>query len=134
LPTAAAYYVSGTTTTFASTTLTATGTNEGVIIVKETGVAYVNSCTLIKTGYSTDDSESSFTDLNAAVVVETYGTIYITDRTITTNGGSANAVHTYEDGSTVHLTNVYIHAEGDGSHGIYTGGGTIYGQDLEIYT
>lgn len=134
LPTTAAYYVSGTTTTFASTTLTATGTNEGVIIVKETGVAYVNDCTLIKTGDSTDDSESSFTDLNAAVGVETYGTIYITDSNITTSGGSANAVHTYEDGTTVHLTNVYIHAEGDGSHGIYTGGGTIYGEDLEIYT
>ncbi|KAJ5669841.1 hypothetical protein N7462_010911 [Penicillium macrosclerotiorum] len=134
LPTTAAYFVSGTTTTFASTTLSATGADEGVIIVKETGVAYVNDCTLIKTGDSSDDSESSFTDLNAAVGVETYGTIYITDTNITTNGGSANAVHTYEDGSVVYLTNVYIHAEGDGSHGIYTGGGTIYGTDLEIYT
>lgn len=134
LPTTAAYYVSGTTTTFASTALTATGTNEGVIIVRETGVAYVNDCTLIKTGDSTDDSESSFTALNAAVGVETYGTIYITDSNITTSGGSANAVHTYEDGSTVHLTNVYIHAEGDGSHGIYTGGGSMDGEDLEIYT
>lgn len=61
-------------------------------------------------------------------------TTYITDSNITTNGRSANAVHTYEDGSVVHLTNVYILAEGDGSHGIYTGLGTVYRKDLEIYT
>ncbi|PYI04691.1 hypothetical protein BO78DRAFT_471148 [Aspergillus sclerotiicarbonarius CBS 121057] len=134
LPTTAAYFVSGTTTTFAHATLTATGTDEGVIIVKQTGVAVLTDVTLVKTGDTTSAVDSSFTDLNAAVGVETNGTVYITDSNITTNGLSANGLHTYEDGSTAYISNVYIHAEGDGSHGIYTGGGTIYGNNLEIYT
>ncbi|RAK98546.1 uncharacterized protein BO80DRAFT_495546 [Aspergillus ibericus CBS 121593] len=112
LPTTAAYFVSGTTSTFAHTTLTATGTDEGVLIVKETGVAVLNDVTLIKTGDTTSDGDSSFTDLNAAVGVETNGTVMVPPP----------------------ISNVYIHAEGDGSHGIYTGGGTIYGDNLEIYT
>lgn len=134
LPTTAAYYVSGSTKTFAHTTLTATGTDEAVIIVKETGVATLSDVTLVKTGNTTSSDDSSFTDLNAAVGVETNGTIYITDSTITTNGLSANGLHTYEDGTTAYLSNVYIHAEGDDSHGIYTAGGTIYGDNLKIYT
>jgi hypothetical protein len=134
LPTTAAYFVSGSTTTFSSTTLTATGTNEGVIIVKETGVAYFDNVTFIKTGNSTSDEDSSFTDLNAAIGIETNGTVYITTSNIKTSGESANALHTYEDGATAYLTDVSIHAEGDGSHGIYTAGGTIYGQNLNVYT
>ncbi|KAJ5759274.1 hypothetical protein N7520_006430 [Penicillium odoratum] len=134
LPTTAAYFVDGTTTTFAHITLTATGTDEGVIIVKETGVAHVLDSTLIKTGNTTIDGESSFTDLNAAVGIETNGTIFISNGKIITNGLSANGLHTYEDGSTAYLSNVNIHAEGDGSHGIYTGGGSIYGNDLTINT
>ncbi|KAJ5914139.1 hypothetical protein N7504_003022 [Penicillium tannophilum] len=134
LPTTAAYFVDGTTTTFAHTTLTATGTNEGVIIVKETGVAYVSDCTLIKSGNTTIEEDSSFTDLNAAVGIETNGTIYITNSKIITNGVGANGLHTYEDGSTAYLSVVQIHAEGDFSHGIYTGGGTIYGKNLIVNT
>lgn len=134
LPTTAAYFVDGTTATFAHTTLTATGTNEGVIIVKETGIAYVSDCTLVKTGNSTAEEDSSFTDLNAAVGIETNGTIYITNSKIITNGVGANGLHTYEDGSTAYLSNVQIHAEGDYAHGIYTGGGTIYGNDLIVNT
>lgn len=134
LPTTAAYYVSQSTKTFADTTLTATGTDEAVIIVKETGVAILSDVTLIKTGNTTSSDDSSFTDLNAAVGLETNGTVFITDSNITTNGLSANGLHTYEDGTTAYLSNVYIHAEGDGSHGIYTAGGAIYGENLEIYT
>ncbi|KAJ5671763.1 hypothetical protein N7507_000890 [Penicillium longicatenatum] len=134
LPTTAAYFVDGTTTSFAHTTLTATGTNEGVIIVKETGVAYVSDCTLIKAGNTTAEEDSSFTDLNAAVGIETDGTIYITNSKIITNGIGANGLHTYEDGTTAYLSKVQIHAEGDYSHGIYTGGGTIYGTDLTVNT
>ncbi|TPR02722.1 hypothetical protein CAN33_0045725 [Aspergillus niger] len=122
LPTTAAYYVSGSTKTFAHTTLTATGTDEAVIIVKETGVATLSDVTLVKTGNTTSSDDSSFTDLNAAVGVETNGTIYITDSTITTNGLSANGLHTYEDGTTAYLSNVYIHAEGDEDSAAYTYG------------
>ena len=86
LPTTAAYYVSESTKTFADTTLTATGTDEAVIIVKETGVAILSDVTLIKTGNTTSSDDSSFTDLNAAVGLETNGTVYITDSNITTNG------------------------------------------------
>lgn len=64
--------------------------------------------TLTKTGDTTSDDDSSFTDLNAAVGVETNGTVYITDSTITTNGLSANGLHTYGDGSTAYLSNVFI--------------------------
>ncbi|KAJ5928936.1 hypothetical protein N7466_007892 [Penicillium verhagenii] len=134
LPTTAAYFVDGTTARFSRTTLTATGTDEGVIIVKETGVAYVSDSTLIKTGNTTVEDDSSFTDLNAAVGVETNGTIFITNSKIITDGVGANGLHTYEDGSIAHLSNVEIHAKGDFSHGVYTGGGTIYGNDLMINT
>ncbi|KAJ5107196.1 hypothetical protein N7456_003871 [Penicillium angulare] len=132
LPTAAAYYVSDTTTTFASTTLSATGTNEDVIIVKETGTAYIIDSVIEKTGDTTDSESSSFTDLNAAIGVETNGTVYIKDSKIVTSGLSANGLHTYEDESVAYLDNVYVHAEGDGSHGIYTAGGDIYGKKLVI--
>lgn len=114
--------------------MTVTGADEGVIIVKEAGVAYIEDVTFIKAGDTTSDENSSFTDVNATIGIETNGTIYITSSNITTSGLSANALHTYEDGSTAYLTDVYVHAEGDGSHGIYTAGGTIYGKTLNINT
>ncbi|KAJ5279589.1 hypothetical protein N7478_004961 [Penicillium angulare] len=134
LRTTAAYYVSAKTTTFASTTPSATGTDENVIIVKETGTAYVIDSVIEKTGDTTESESSSFTDLNAAVGVETNGTTYIKDSKIITSGLSANGLHTYEDDSVAYLDNVCVHAEGDGSHGIYTAGGDIYGKNLIIKT
>lgn len=134
LPTTAAYFVSGTTTTFAHTTLSASGTDEDVIIVKETGTAYVFDTIIEKTGNTTSSGDSSFTDLNAAVGIETNGTIYISKSEIITKGLSANGLHTYEDGSIAYLEDVHVHAEGDGSHGIYAAGGEIYGKRLTVKT
>lgn len=62
-------------------------------------------------------------DLNAAVAIQEDGTVYLYSCNITTNGLSANGLHTYEDGSDAYLYDLYLHAEGDGSHGIYTAGG-----------
>lgn len=134
LPTTAAYFVSGTTETFSRVTLTATGTGEGVIIVKETDTAYIFDSIIEKTGNTTSSEDSSFTDLNAAIGVETNGTVYISNSKIITNGLSANGLHTYEDGSAAYLENVFVHAEGDGTHGIYTAGGSIYGKNLVVKT
>lgn len=132
--TGGAVTVSGTTTTISDASLTATSTDESVVTVEETGVAYLTDCTIYKTGDSSDDDDSSFTDLNAAVGIETYGTLYLYSSTITTDGGSANGLHTYEDGSSAYLYDVTVSASGDGSHGIYTAGGYIYGENLVITT
>ncbi|KAJ5904622.1 hypothetical protein N7504_007005 [Penicillium tannophilum] len=132
--TGGAVTVSGTTTTISDASLTATSTDESVVTVEETGVAYLTDCTIYKTGDSSDDDDSSFTDLNAAVGIETYGTLYLYSSTITTDGGSANGLHMYEDGSSAYLHDVTVSASGDGSHGIYTAGGYIYGENLVITT
>ncbi|KAI9734618.1 MAG: hypothetical protein M1834_002219 [Cirrosporium novae-zelandiae] len=130
----AAYTISATTTSFSSTTLTATGTDENVILVEETGAAYLTDVTIIKTGDTTSSDDSSFTTLNAAIGVETNGTIYMYGCNITTDGLSANGLHTYEDGASAYLYDLYISATGDGSHGIYTAGGYIYAENLVCST
>lgn len=126
--------VSSTTTTIASTTLTATANDESNVLVEATGVAYVTAVTFVKTGDSNSDDDSSFTDLNAAVAIQDYGTIYLYDSTITSDGGSANAVHIYETGSYAYLYDLTLNASGDGSHGIYAAGGYIYAENLVATT
>ena len=84
--------VSDATSTITSTTLTATGEDESNLLVLATGVAYVTAVTFDKTGDTSDGSESSSSDLNAAIAVEDYGTLYLYDSDITTDGESANAL------------------------------------------
>ncbi|KKY25174.1 hypothetical protein UCRPC4_g01980 [Phaeomoniella chlamydospora] len=45
-----------------------------------------------------------------------------------------NALKTYEDGSSAYLYNLYIYAESEFAHGIYTAGGYIYASDLNVTT
>ena len=126
--------ISSTTTSISDVYIVATATDENAVVVEATGVAYLTDVTIYKTGDSSDDDDSSFTILNAAVGVETYGTLYMYSSTITTDGGSANGLHTYEDGADVYLYDVTVSAAGDGAHGIYTAGGYIYGENLVITT
>lgn len=84
--------VSATTSTITSTTLTATGEDESNLLVEATAVAYVTAVTFDKAGNSSDSSESSTTDLNAAVAIDDYGTLYLYDSTIIADGVSANAL------------------------------------------
>ncbi|PMD31363.1 hypothetical protein L207DRAFT_537317 [Hyaloscypha variabilis F] len=126
--------VSATTSTITSTTLTATGEDESNLLVEATGVAYVTAVTFDKTGDSSDSSESSTTDLNAAVAIDDYGTLYLYDSTITADGVSANALHVHETGSYAYLYDLTLTASGDGSHGIYVAGGYIYAESLVATT
>lgn len=130
----AALTVSATTTTISSTTLSATGTDENAILVEETGVAYLVAVDVEKTGDSSSSDESSTSVLNAAVGIRSEGTIYMEGGTITTDGVSANALHTEDDGASAYLYTVTIDASGEGAHGIYTAGGYIYASDLTVTT
>ncbi|KAJ5355545.1 uncharacterized protein N7496_012757 [Penicillium cataractarum] len=132
--TEAAITISSTTSIVSDVYITATATDENAVVVEATGVAYLTDVTIYKTGDSSDDDDSSFTILNAAVGVKTYGTLYMYSSTIATDGGSANGLHTYEDGADVYLYDVTVSASGDGAHGISTAGGYIYGENLVITT
>ena len=82
--------------------------------------------TLIKEGNTSSTDNSSSADLNAAVALETYGTIYMYDCNITiVDAEGGNALKTYEDGSSAYLYNLYIYAESEFAHGIYTAGGYV---------
>lgn len=126
--------INGTTTTIKSQFITAEGEDLSAIIVENGGVATVINSQIYKTGDTSDNGDSSFTGLNAAVVVQEGGKLIMRDSFIYSNGSSANTVKVYQDGSEAYLYGVTIFTEGDSAHGPYIAGGYLYAKDCLVHT
>ncbi len=116
--------------------------NKNVVLVKSGGKLTFTNGKIVKTGdVSSSKSESSdFYGTNAAVLVTSKSTLYISDTTITTNAKGANAIfvsnlNSASSGATAYVTNVVINTYKDKSRGLdATYGGKIVAKNVTINT
>ena len=89
---------------------------------------------MTKTGEA-DGDEADFYGENAAIFATNQGTLTLSQMVIKTDGTHANAVFSYGEGTTVHITDSYIETSGNCSGGLMTtGGGTMNAENLTIKT
>jgi len=89
---------------------------------------------VLKTGDS-DGDESDFYGTNAAVFATNGATLDLSGVYVNTSGTHANAVFSYDEGTTLNISNSLIETDGNCSGGIMvTGGGTLNATDLYIHT
>lgn len=96
------------------------------VYVTNGGDLTLNNPTIITSGNTSSQSNSSFYGLNAAVLVTKGSTLTVNGGTISTTGTGANGAISTDAGSSITLSNVTITATNDGGHGVMaTNGGEI---------
>ena len=129
------YTQSGGSESKTNQTYTATNTDESAIYVTNGGKFTLTNSTIITSGNTSSQDNSSFYGLNAAVLAESGSAITISGSTITTSGTGANGAFATGSGSSVVLSNVAITATADGGHGVMaTQGGSVTLTDVDIAT
>ena len=130
-----AYTLDGGTATLSAETYTATEEDQSGIYVINSAELTLSDATIITSGNTSSDENSSFYGLNAGVLAAYNSTVNLTNSSITTSGTGANGAFATGNGSSVNLTNVSINATGDGGHGIMaTQGGTATLTNVTITT
>ena len=115
--------------------LAATGEDQSVVKVANSGTLNLTNCVLSKTGECSSEENSNFYGINAAVLVNTAAKINLTGCTINTNGEGANAVFATGAGSLITLSNVTIKTTENSSRGLdATLKGTIKAKNVVIIT
>ena len=115
-------------------TVESTGTDENAIHAYEGAEVTLKDMTITrKSSDSKGGDNSSFYGVGAAVL-DTDGTTYISDSTITTDAAGAAGAFAYGDG-TVYIADTQIKTSQDTSGGIHAaGGGTLYAWDVDATT
>lgn len=121
-------------TTDSGQTIESTGTDENAVHAYEGASVTLSDMTITRdSDSSTGGDNSSFYGVGAAVL-ETEGTLYLSDSEITTDAKGGAGVFAYGDG-TVYLANTLINTSQDTSGGIHVaGGGTMYAWDVTATT
>ncbi|GAK49930.1 hypothetical protein U14_01154 [Candidatus Moduliflexus flocculans] len=133
--TTAAYKQSGGSESQSNQTYTASNTDESAVYVTNSGQFTLTNSTIITTGNTSSQDNSSFYGLNAAVLAESGSAITLSNSTISTTGTGANGAFATGSGSSVALSNVTITATGDGGHGVMaTQGGSVTLTEVNIAT
>lgn len=114
--------------------LAATANDTSAVLVDGYGNITLDSCTVMKTGDTSDLDDSSFSDLNAAVAVQGNSTLIMHNTFISSYGQSANALHVYEAASSAYIYNSVVSVYDILSHGLYIAGGYLYAKDCVIST
>ncbi|MBQ9011622.1 MAG: hypothetical protein IJ093_03125, partial [Bacilli bacterium] len=115
-----------------SKTYSSTTGSQNALLVSS-GTSTINSCTVTKSGDSSDEN-SDFYGTNAAILVYNGATLNIKGGTITTNGSHANGVFAYGEG-TINISDAKINTTGNNSGGVMvTGGGTLTATNLNVKT
>jgi hypothetical protein len=105
------------------------------VYVTHGGSLTLGDSSIITSGNTSSDENSSFYGLNAAVLAASDSTIDLSDSSIATTGTGANGAFATGSGSSVSLNNVTITATGDGAHGVMvTQGGSMTLTDVDITT
>ncbi len=127
--------VNGVTSTQTGQTISASQTDESAVYVLNSGMLTMNSCTLSKSGNSSDVNTSSQYGLNAGLLVKSSGSVTLSETTVTTNGSGANGIFATGTNSSVVMTGGSIDASGSGAHGVdVTYGGSITTYNVDITT
>lgn len=118
--------------TFESKTYSSSTGGQNALLVSG-GISTLNSCTINKTGNSSDEN-SDFYGTNAAILVYNGATLNINSGTVTTNGSHANAIFAYGSGI-IRITNTTIKTLNNNSGGLMvTGGGILKASNLNVET
>jgi len=127
------YTQSSGTNTVSNQTYSSTTEDESVVKITG-GTLNLDTCTITKSGATSDSDNSNFYGLNAAVLnYGSSGVINMTGGTITTSGVGANAFYAYAGSSTI--SNVTINCSANSSRGLFaTGGGTITAENVTATT
>ncbi len=116
-------------------TLSATSSDESVIVVNDGGSLNASSLTISKSGDSSNTENSEFYGLNAAVLVQKESEATIKNTTIKTSATGANAIFSTGENATLNVSNTKITTTGDSSRGLdATYGGTINANKVTITT
>lgn len=116
-------------------TLSATSSDESVIVVNDGGSLNASSLTISKSGDSSNTENSEFYGLNAAVLVQKESEATIKNTTIKTSATGANAIFSTGENATLNVNNTKITTTGDSSRGLdATYGGTINANKVTITT
>ncbi len=108
--------------------------DESAVYVGKGASATVVGGSVVKKGDSSNDGQSNFYGLNAAVLSDN-GKVTVRNLEITTDGDGANAVFSTGSSSVVSVKNVKIHTKQNSSRGLdSTYGGRIEAGGVEIVT
>ncbi len=115
--------------------LESTGTDENVILVSGADAsATVKDAAVKRTSEDSDSNNTSSFYGNAAALLSTDGTLYVTDSTIDTDSAGGAGAFAYGDG-TVYISDTTITTQQGTSGGIHAaGGGTLYAWNLDVDT
>ena len=115
--------------------LESTGTDENVILVSGADAsATVKDAAVTRTSEDSDSNNTSSFYGNAAALLSTDGTLYVSDSIISTNSGGGAGAFAYGDG-TVYIADTAITTQQGTSGGIHAaGGGTLYAWNLDVNT
>ncbi len=112
-----------------------TGTDENAVLVSGAdATATVKDAQVSRTSEDSDSNNTSSFYGNAAALLATDGTMYISNSTIDTNSGGGAGAFAYGEG-TVYIADTTINTQQGTSGGIHAaGGGTLYAWNLDVTT
>ena len=115
--------------------LESTGTDENVILVSGADAsATVKDAAVTRASEDSDSNNTSSFYGNAAALLSTDGTLYVSDSTIDTDSAGGAGAFAYGDG-TVYIADTAITTRQGTSGGIHAaGGGTLYAWNLDVNT
>ena len=116
------------------TELISTGTDENAVLISEGAEVTLDNVTVTReSADSTGGDNSSFYGVGAAVL-NTEGTAYIKDSTVSSDAAGGAGIFSYANGVT-YVADTKITTQQDTSGGVHVaGGGTLYAWDLDIET
>lgn len=130
-----AYTVDNKTVTETDITIKASKKDQSGVYVLNNGDLTLINPTIITTGDTSNQSNSSFYGLNAIVLANSGGKVTIKGGTLTSTGEGANGAMATESKAVITLSDLTIKATGGGGHGVMaTGGGTITCTNVDMYT
>lgn len=121
-------------TTVSNETIESTGTDENAALISSGANVTLDNDTITRTSADSQGGDnSSFYGVGAAVL-ETDGTAYVKDGSVTTDAAGGAGLFAYGDG-TVYASGTIVKTTQDTSGGVHVaGGGTLYGWDLDVET
>ncbi|MEV7388152.1 hypothetical protein [Streptomyces sp. NPDC091215] len=113
----------------------ASATSDESAVLVTGGELFLRHSTVAKTGDSSSAQSSSFTGLNAGVLVNNGGAAHLDHTSVTTNGLGANGVFATGSTSVLTMTGCSVTTTGQGAHGAdATHGATLSLRDVDVST
>nr|WP_319537791.1 PKD domain-containing protein [uncultured Methanospirillum sp.] len=129
------YTVNNITAVNTSSTYTSGTDDVSAVYVTNFGNLSLNYCTLYTTGNTSSQENSSFYGLNGGLLANNGSHVNMVGGTINTIGTGANAAIPTGSATSINLTNVTIHASGNGGHGVMaTQGASLSLSNVSIIT